>query len=108
MTAEQRLSADRASRDAAWHAFNMRLERIRADVEARGIGSRLAGSVAEEVSGAVDVGLDVARERKGVVAGALAMVVFWIFRQPLIAAAVSVLKPGSGQADEGTEDESDD
>jgi hypothetical protein len=103
--AEQRLAFDRANRSAAHRVFSTRLARIRADVEARGIGSRVAGTVAEEVYGAVDAGIDVARERKGLVAGTIGALVLWVFRNPLIAAALATFETIAGKANDKTEDQ---
>lgn len=102
------LAADRANRDAARRVFGTRLERIKADLEARGIGSRVAGTMVEEVSGAVDMGLDVARERKGLIAGTIGALLVWIFRQPLIAGATSLFEHFAGERDAKHEDEDDD
>jgi hypothetical protein len=102
------LASHRANRDAARRVFNTRLERIKADVDARGIGSRVAGTMVDEVSGAVDLGLDVARERKGLIAGTLGALLLWIFRQPLIAGAASLVEHFAGVADTEEEDERDD
>ena len=102
------LAADRANRNAARRVFSERLERIKADVEARGIGARVAGTMAEEVSGAVDMGLDVARERKGLIAGTLGALLLWNFRQPLIAGAASLFEHFARENDAENEDASDD
>lgn len=108
----QRLAADRINRDAARRVFSTRLERIKADIEARGIGSRIAGSMVEDVSGAVDMGLDVARERKGLVAGTIGALLVWVFRQPLMAGAASLFAHFAGKTDadkkDSHEDECDD
>lgn len=103
-----RLAADRANRDAARRIFSTRLERIKADIEARGIGSRVAGTMVEEVSGAVDMGLDVARERKGLVAGTVGALLVWIFRHPLIAGASSLFEHFTQATDAKDKDDSDD
>lgn len=103
-----RLATDRANRDAAHRVFSTRLERIKADIEARGIGSRVAGTMVEEVSGAVDMGLDVARERKGLVAGTVGALLLWIFRQPLIAGAASLVEHFARATDTEDKDKSDD
>lgn len=103
-----RLAADRANRDAARRVFSTRLERIKADIEARGIGSRVADTMVEEVSGAVDMGLDVARERKGLVAGTIGALLVWIFRQPLIAGAAALFEHFTHETDAEDKDESDD
>jgi hypothetical protein len=62
----------------------------------------------EEVSGAVDMGLDVARERKGLIAGTIGALLVWIFRQPLIAGAASLFEHFAGEQDAKNEDEDDD
>lgn len=105
---ELRLTADRANRNAARRVFTSRLDRIKADISARGIGSRVAGTMVEEVSEAVDMGLDVARERKGLIAGTFGALLLWIFRQPLIAGAASLFEHFAGEKDEESEDESND
>ena len=102
-----RLAADRANREAARRVFSTRLERIKADIDARGIGSRVAGTMVEEVSGAVDMGLDVARERKGLIAGTIGALLLWVFRQPLIAGAASLFEHFAGENDAENEDEDD-
>lgn len=103
-----RLAADRVNRDAAHRVFNNRLERIKADIEARGIGSRVAGTMVEEVSGAVDMGLDVARERKGLIAGTIGALLLWVFRQPLIAGAAALFEHFAGEDDAEDEDKDED
>lgn len=108
MSAEQRLAADRATRNAAHGAFTTRLDRIKADVQAQGIGSRMVETVVGEVSGAMNVGLDVARERKGVIAGTIGALLLWIFRRPLIAVTTSFFGRFAEGRDEGTEDERSD
>jgi hypothetical protein len=102
------LAADRINRDAARRVFSERLERIKADIEARGIGSRVAGTMVEEVSGAVDMGLDVARERKGLIAGTIGALLLWVFRQPLIAGAASLIEHFTDEKHTEDEDQSDD
>lgn len=108
MSAEERLAADRANRNAARRVFTTRLDRIKADIDAQGIGSRMAETVVGEVSGAVETGLDVARERKGVIAGTIGALLLWIFRQPLISAAAAVFGHFARDRDEETEDECSD
>ncbi len=105
----ENLAIDRANRDAARAVFTERLARIKADLEARGVGSRVAGSVVEGTSDALDAGLDVARERKGLIAGTIGALLLWIFRQPLFDAAASLFTHNRGEdADEETEDDTRD
>jgi hypothetical protein len=106
--AHSRLAAQRASRDAAREAFAVTVARIKADVAARGVGSRIAGTVVGEASDAIDVGLDAAREHKGVVAGTIGALLLWTFRQPLFTAAVSLYERVRGGDDEDIEDDTRD
>jgi hypothetical protein len=98
----------RARRDAARAVFDTRLAAIKADLDARGLGSRVAGTVVGEASDAIDVGLDVAREHKGLIAGTIGALLLWIFRQPLFGAAVSLYERIRGQDDEDIEDDARD
>lgn len=75
----------RAVRDNARAAFNARLEQVKSDLSARSIGERVAGKIGEEAFDALDYTLDVARDSKGIIAGTLAAVVLWVFRNPIIA-----------------------
>jgi hypothetical protein len=84
--AEKQLLAARRARDEARTAYDTRLEQVKADLAARGVGSRLAHAVTEEATEALDVGLDVARERKGVLAGTFVAILLWLFKEPLVAA----------------------
>lgn len=104
----QGVSAARTKRDAARAAFDARLGQIKSDLAARGVGSRMAGTVMGEASDAIEVGLDVAREHKGVIAGTIGALLLWIFRQPLFAVAATLYERIRGEADEEIEDEASD
>ncbi|MFT4027094.1 MAG: hypothetical protein QM676_09880 [Novosphingobium sp.] len=99
------IAAARIERDAARETFDARLAAIRADLDARSIGSRMAGTVVGEASDAIEVGLDVAREHKGLIAGTIGALLLWIFRQPLFGAAVALYGRLSGDSAEEIEDE---
>ena len=86
------LLAARAARDAARGAFDARFERVRSDLDARGVGGRIADKIGEEARDALGQALDVARERKGVVAGTVAALALWLMRHPIIAWADDVLE----------------
>lgn len=105
--AEARLAADRANRDAARGVFAERLARIKADLEARSVGARVADSVKEGTVEAIDTGLDVARERKGLIAGTIGALLLWIFRQPLFDAAASLVSRVRGRNGDEAKDEED-
>jgi hypothetical protein len=75
------LQPARAARNAAKGALTTRLEQVREDLEARSIGGRIADKVAAEASGAATEVAEVARSNKPVIAGTLAALIAWIFRQ---------------------------
>lgn len=85
--AERRLSEDRATRRSARGLFDRRLAQVKADYEARGIPDRIKAKAADETTKALDTALDVASESKGIIAGTVAALMVWFFRNPLIALA---------------------
>lgn len=82
----QRIREDRANRSAARGLFDANLQQVRADLEARGVGGRIADKAKSEVTEAMAQGLEIAAESKGVIAGTVAALALWFFRAPLIAA----------------------
>jgi hypothetical protein len=96
------LSADRAVRDAAHANFRASLEQVRADLAAKGVGGRIADEAERKAHAALDTGLEIAAEHKGVVAGTVAALLLWIFRTPLFEAI------GRRFGDEDDRDEHDD
>lgn len=105
---ESRLATDRAARNLAHAAFAERLDGIKADLAARGVGARVADSVKEGTTGALDAGLDVAKERKGLIAGTFGALLLWIFREPLLTAGAALVARICGEDDEKIEDEDSD
>lgn len=104
--AKLRLAADRANREAAHAVFAERLARIKGDLEVRSVGARVADSVKEGTSEAIDAGIGAAKERKGLVAGTIGALLLWLFRHPLFDAAASLAARIRGDDDE--EDETGD
>lgn len=89
--AELRLEDARDRRDSAKARFDARLGIVRADVEARGVGGRIADKIGEEARDAMEETLAVARESKGIIAGTLAALAIWFLRNPIIAWAEELL-----------------
>lgn len=102
MSASARLLAARAARDEARDALDRRLVEIQEDLEARGIGSRIADRVSEGARETFDHALEVADENPGVIAGTIAALGFWILRNPIIRRLEQLLS--GGQADEEHDD----
>lgn len=85
------LKRDRETRDAAKAALDARLTQVRTDLEARGVGGRIADKVVEDATDVALEAVDVAETHKGVVVGTLLAIVAWIFRDPLVAWIKSVI-----------------
>ncbi|MCB2061820.1 MAG: hypothetical protein R3E09_16745 [Novosphingobium sp.] len=77
--------ADRAVRDAARDAFESRVIQIRSDLEARGVGGRIADRLGQEARDAFDEAMEIAEQNKGVIAGTLGALALWFLRNPIIA-----------------------
>jgi len=102
---ERRLKEDRALRDAAFGLVTADLQLIRADLQERGIGGRIADRVGDSTMDMVDEATDFAEQNKGKVAAGLAAIVLWFARGPILDALGSVLEEGLGTDDGTTEDD---
>lgn len=100
----QRLVSDRATRDAARGAFDLRLAQVRQDIDARGIGGRIADKITEDAFDMLDEAVEVANSNRSVIAGTIAAVVIWTFRHPIIAWIAGL---GDAQDEEEANDERD-
>ena len=89
--ATDRLAKDRTTREAALLAFNANLAQVRRDLEARGIGGRIADQASMEVRAGIDEALAIADDNKGIVAATIAALALWFLRIPLIAGLRSLL-----------------
>lgn len=92
----------RARRNVARRGFDARLEQIRADLEARGVAGRIADKASADVREAIDEAVDVASESKGVIAGAIAALAIWFFRNPILARLEAMLGDESETGTEGS------
>ncbi|HEX7929555.1 MAG TPA: hypothetical protein VF470_01415 [Sphingomicrobium sp.] len=99
------LNQTRVARDAAKTAFHTRLEQVKADLAARSIGGRVADKLGEEAVDALDYTVDVARDSKGIIAGTLAAIVLWLFRNPIIAWAEGLFNDETGEEEESENDD---
>jgi hypothetical protein len=81
---ETRLAEDRKLRDAALEVFSTDLRFIREDLKAKGVGERIADRIGSSAMDIVDEAVDYAEANTGRVAAALAAVVLWFARTPLI------------------------
>lgn len=81
--AESRLAADKANRKAARGLFDSRLAQVKADLAARSVPGRIKAKATDEAAKAIEQGVAVARESKGIIAGTMAALALWFFREPL-------------------------
>ena len=82
--ADKKLADDRALRDAALNVFRDDLRFIRADLDERGLGGREADRLGDATMDMFDEAVDYAEGNKGQAAAALAAVVLWFARGPIV------------------------
>ena len=92
-SAERRVIADKALRDAAKLVFDTRLAQVKLDLEARGIAGRVADEVSEHARTIIDEATDIAQEHPGVLGGTIAALTLWILRNPIIGWLDELLGP---------------
>lgn len=81
----RQLMSDRAARDAAKAEFDTHYALIKADLQERGLGGRIADEAMEQARALFDEAIIVVEEHPGAVGGTLAALVLWLFRNPIIA-----------------------
>ena len=81
---EVRLAEDRKLRDAALEVFSADLRFIKQDLHARSVGKRITDRIGESALEVVDEAVDYAEANRGYVAAAVAAVVLWFARAPLL------------------------
>jgi hypothetical protein len=92
MNLERQVLADKALRDGAKSSFDARLAQVKLDLEARGVGGRVADEVVERAKLVFDEAVDVAQEHPGVIGGTIAGIMLWILRNPIIGWLDSMLE----------------
>lgn len=104
---ERRLAEDKALRDSALALFKADLALVRADLDAKGVGARVAARVGEGTMETLDDAVDYAEANKGKVAAGIAAVLLWFTRGPILDSLGKLI----GDDDEepaGGDDRSDD
>jgi hypothetical protein len=81
---ETRLAEDRALRDAALEVFSADLRFIREDLHARSVSQRITDRIGDSAMDIVDEAVDFAEANRGRVAAAVAAMVLWFTRAPLL------------------------
>ena len=96
----KRVEGARAKRDVARGAFDLRLAQVREDLDARGIGGRIADRIGQDAREAFDEAIEVANHNRGVVAGTIAALAIWLFRHHIIAWIEGLAGMANGANDE--------
>ena len=81
---ERRLAEDKALRDSALALFKADLALVRADLDERGLGKRVADRLGESTMEMIDDAADYAEDNKGKVAAGIAAVILWFARGPIL------------------------
>jgi hypothetical protein len=76
--------ADKALRDSTKRAMDTRIAKIKQDLEAKGIGARVADEVVGRAKDVYDEAAMIAQEHPGVIGGTVAALVLWVLRNPII------------------------
>lgn len=94
---DQRLAETRAARNTARAAHDANVAQVRADLAARGIGGRIAAKAKHDALDLAGEALAVARESKGIIAGAAGALILWTLRDRAFALVQRLLRPASVQ-----------
>lgn len=89
------LDALRSRRNAARSAVDAGVNQVKADLAARSVPGRMADKARDDAFDLADQAIDVARESKGIIAGALAALAVWAFRDPLSALVRKLFRPAA-------------
>lgn len=98
----------RSRRNAARAALDARIARVKGDVEARGVGGRIADTVTQEARAGLDQALDIAKESKGIIAGTAALLALWFLRNPIVGWVEGLLAERDTDVARGGEEERED
>lgn len=94
------LAQDRALRDAALAVFQADLAFIREDMKARSVGGRIADRFGDSAKDMLDDAIDYAEENRGMIAAAVAAIVLWFARAPLLNGLAQILGFDDGEAEQ--------
>jgi hypothetical protein len=100
MKLARQLAEDKALRDAALALFKADLRFIRNDLDRRGVGERVTDRLGDGARELADDALDYATAHKGVVATAIAAVILWFARAPLLRALGEMFDGDDGEPEQ--------
>lgn len=76
----QHMEQARSIRNAAKDNFDVRRAQVKLDLEARGVGGRIADQISNEARGAFNEAMEIADENRSIVAGTIAALAIWWIR----------------------------
>ena len=91
---------DRALRDAALALFRADLAFIREDLKVRGVGGRIADRIGDSAMDMLDDAVDYAEDNRGQIAAAVAAVILWFARAPLLNGLAQIFGFENGDAEQ--------
>ena len=80
----EQVVADRTARDAARAVFDAHYRELKADLDQRGLGGRIADEAIEQARELFDEAVAVAEEHPGAIGGTIAALALWFLRNPII------------------------
>jgi hypothetical protein len=98
---ERRLAEDKALRDSALALFRADLALVRADLDERGLGPRIADRLGESTLELLDDAAGYAEDNQGKVAAGIAAVVLWFARAPILGALGRLIGPDEQDEEPG-------
>lgn len=87
---EQDLASGRDLRDAARGKVTERFAHLKAGLEERGVGARIADATSQKVRAAGREAVEIAAESKGIIVGTVAALALWVLRRPIADQAVKL------------------
>ena len=103
---ERQLAEDRALRDSALRLVKTDLALVRADVSARGPGTRAADRIGDAAMDTFEDALDYAQDHRAQVGGVVAAILLWFFRGPILGGLAALV--GANDDDRDDDDERED
>jgi len=85
--------ADKALRDTTKQALNSNLAQVKLDLQARGLGGRIADEVVERSKLVFDEATEIAQEHPEVIGGTIAALALWVLRNPILGWLDELLGP---------------
>lgn len=90
---ETKVLAEKALRDRTKKSLDSRISLVKLDLEARGVGGRVADEIVGRAKIVFNEAAEIAEQHPGVVGGTIAALMLWILRNPIIGWLDELLGP---------------